>query len=115
MAKMKIYEIVSSMQRQFPDLQNKDVVTLLQENGFDVKGSQSVIEDDAIGFLLKHAKEHLANLKKSEHAKKKDTKKAETPKKKEEKAENTSASEKAAVKEKAKKEEVKPEVKNTVE
>ena len=63
MAKMKIYEIVSSMQRQFPDLQNKDVVTLLQENGFDVKGSQSVIEDDAIGFLLKHAKEHLANLK----------------------------------------------------
>ena len=115
MAKMKIYEIVSSMQRQFPDLQNKDVVTLLQENGFDVKGSQSVIEDDAIGFLLKHAKEHLANLKKSEHAKKKDTKKTETPKKKEEKAENTSASEKAAVKEKAKKEEVKPEVKNTVE
>ena len=115
MAKMKIYEIVSSMQRQFPDLQNKDVVTLLQENGFDVKGSQSVIEDDAIGFLLKHAKEHLANLKKSEHAKKKDTKKAETPKKKEEKAENTSASEKATVKEKAKKEEVKPEVKNTVE
>ncbi len=94
---------------------NKDVVTLLQENGFDVKGSQSVIEDDAIGFLLKHAKEHLANLKKSEHAKKKDTKKAETPKKKEEKAENTSASEKAAVKEKAKKEEVKKEVKNTVE
>ena len=115
MAKMKIYEIVSSMQRQFPDLQNKDVVTLLQENGFDVKGSQSVIEDDAIGFLLKHAKEHLANLKKSEHAKKKDTKKAETLKKKEEKAENTSASEKAAVKEKAKKEEVKKEVKNTVE
>ena len=115
MAKMKIYEIVSSMQRQFPDLQNKDVVTLLQENGFDVKGSQSVIEDDAIGFLLKHAKEHLANLKKSEPAKKKDTKKAETPKKKEEKAENTPASEKAAVKEKAKKEEVKPEVKNTVE
>ena len=57
----------------------------------------------------------MANLKKSEHAKKKDTKKAETPKKKEEKAENTSASEKAAVKEKAKKEEVKKEVKNTVE
>ena len=50
MAKMKIYEIVSSMQRQFPNLQNKDVVTLLQENGFEVKGSQSVIEDDAIGF-----------------------------------------------------------------
>ena len=64
MAKMKIYEIVSSMQRQFPNLQNKDVVTLLQENGFEVKGSQSVIEDDAIGFLLKHAKEHLSDSKK---------------------------------------------------
>lgn len=115
MAKMKIYEIVSSMQRQFPNLQNKDVVTLLQENGFDVKNSQSTIEDDAIGFLLKHAKEHLADLKKSEPAKKKETKKAETSKKKEEKAENTAASEKAAVKEKAKKEEVKPEVNNTVE
>lgn len=115
MAKMKIYEIVSSMQRQFPDLQNKDVVTLLQENGFDVKNSQSTIEDDAIGFLLKHAKEHLADLKKSEPAKKKETKKAETSKKKEEKDENTAASEKAAVKEKAKKEEVKPEVNNTVE
>ena len=115
MAKMKIYEIVSSMQRQFPDLQNKDVVTLLQENGFDVKNSQSTIEDDAIGFLLKHAKEHLADLKKSEPAKKKETKKTETSKKKEEKAENTAASEKAAVKEKAKKEEVKPEVNNTVE
>ncbi len=115
MAKMKIYEIVSSMQRQFPDLQNKDVVTLLQENGFDVKNSQSTIEDDAIGFLLKHAKEHLADLKKSEPAKKKETKKAETSKKKEEKAENAAASEKAAVKEKAKKEEVKPEVNNTVE
>ena len=97
MAKMKIYEIVSSMQRQFPDLQNKDVVTLLQENGFDVKNSQSTIEDDAIGFLLKHAKEHLANLKKSEPAKKKETqKKAETSKKKEEKAENTPVKEKTA-------------------
>ena len=71
MAKMKIYEIVSSMQRQFPNLQNKDVVTLLQENGFEVKGSQSVIEDDAIGFLLKHAKEHLSDSKKKESAKKK--------------------------------------------
>lgn len=84
MAKMKIYEIVSSMQRQFPNLQNKDVVTLLQENGFEVKGSQSVIEDDAIGFLLKHAKEHLSDSKKKESAKKK-----EQPKKAEAKAETS--------------------------
>ena len=98
MAKMKIYEIVSSMQRQFPNLQNKDVVTLLQENGFEVKGSQSVIEDDAIGFLLKHAKEHLSDSKKKESAKKK-----EQPKKAEEKAETSKkADETKAVKEEKK-------------
>lgn len=44
------------MQRQFPNLQNKDVVTLLQENGFEVKGSQSVIEDDAIRIFVKTRK-----------------------------------------------------------
>ena len=98
MAKMKIYEIVSSMQRQFPNLQNKDVVTLLQENGFEVKGSQSVIEDDAIGFLLKHAKEHLSDSKKKESAKKK-----EQPKKAEAKAETTKKADEAkAVKEETK-------------
>ena len=92
MAKMKIYEIVSSMQRQFPNLQNKDVVTLLQENGFEVKGSQSVIEDDAIGFLLKHAKEHLSDSKKKESAKKK-----EQPKKAEAKAETSKKADEAKV------------------
>lgn len=98
MAKMKIYEIVSSMQRQFPNLQNKDVVTLLQENGFEVKGSQSVIEDDAIGFLLKHAKEHLSDSKKKESAKKK-----EQPKKAEAKAETSKKTDEAkAVKEETK-------------
>ena len=98
MAKMKIYEIVSSMQRQFPNLQNKDVVTLLQENGFEVKGSQSVIEDDAIGFLLKHAKEHLSDSKKKESAKKK-----EQPKKAEAKAETSKKADEAkAVKEETK-------------
>ena len=98
MAKMKIYEIVSSMQRQFPNLQNKDVVALLQENGFEVKGSQSVIEDDAIGFLLKHAKEHLSDSKKKESAKKK-----EQPKKAEAKAETSKKADEAkAVKEETK-------------
>ena len=98
MAKMRIYEIVSSMQRQFPNLQNKDVVTLLQENGFEVKGSQSVIEDDAIGFLLKHAKEHLSDSKKKESAKKK-----EQPKKAEAKAETSKKADEAkAVKEETK-------------
>ena len=37
MAKMRIYEIVSSMQRQFPNLQNKDVVTLLQKTDLRLK------------------------------------------------------------------------------
>ena len=98
MAKMKIYEIVSSRKRQFPNLQNKDVVTLLQENGFEVKGSQSVIEDDAIGFLLKHAKEHLSDSKKKESAKKK-----EQPKKAEAKAETSKKADEAkAVKEETK-------------
>ena len=59
------------MQRQFPNLQNKDVVTLLQENGFEVKGSQSVIEDDAIRFLPKHAKDYLSDSKKKEISTKK--------------------------------------------
>ena len=103
MAKMKIYEIVSSMQRQFPNLQNKDVVTLLQENGFEVKGSQSVIEDDAIGFLLKHAKEHLSDSKKKESAKKK-----EQPKKAEAKAETSKKADEA----KAVKEETAPKAEN---
>ena len=86
------------MQRQFPNLQNKDVVTLLQENGFEVKGSQSVIEDDAIGFLLKHAKEHLSDSKKKESAKKK-----EQPKKAEAKAETSKKADEAkAVKEETK-------------
>lgn len=91
MAKMKIYEIVSSMQRQFPNLQNKDVVTLLQENGFEVKGSQSVIEDDAIGFLLKHAKEHLSDSKKKESAKKKNSQRKLKQKQKLQKADEAKA------------------------
>ena len=52
MAKMKIYEIARSLQEKMPDLQSKDVVNFLKENGFEVKGIQSNIEDDAIGFLL---------------------------------------------------------------
>ncbi len=54
MAKMRIYDIARSMQEKLPDIKSKDVVKLLQENGFEAKSAQSVIEDDAIGFLLKH-------------------------------------------------------------
>ena len=52
MAKMKIYEISRSLQGAFPDLKSKDLIKLLQENGFQVKSAQSSIEDDAISFLL---------------------------------------------------------------
>lgn len=54
MAKMKIYEIARSLQEKFPDVKSKDLVELLQANGFEAKGAQSSIEDAAIGFVLKH-------------------------------------------------------------
>lgn len=54
MAKMRIYDIARSMQEKLPDIKSKDVVKMLQENGFEAKSAQSVIEDDAIGFLLKN-------------------------------------------------------------
>lgn len=54
MAKMKIYEIARSLQEKYPDIKSKDLVELLQANGFEAKGAQSSIEDAAIGFLLKH-------------------------------------------------------------
>ena len=56
MAKMKIYDIARSLQEKFPDLKSKDLVELLQENGFEVKSAQSSIEDEAIGFLLNYYK-----------------------------------------------------------
>lgn len=54
MAKMKIYEIARSLQEKYPNLKSKDLIALLQENGFEAKSAQSSIEDAAIGFLLKH-------------------------------------------------------------
>lgn len=53
MAKMKIYEFARSLQEKFPDIKSKDLIALLQENGFEAKSAQSSIEDAAIGFLLK--------------------------------------------------------------
>ena len=56
MAKMKIYEIARSLQEKFPEVKSRDLVELLQANGFEAKGAQSSIEDAAIGFVLKHFK-----------------------------------------------------------
>ena len=75
MAKMKIYEIARSLQEKMPDLQSKDVVNFLKENGFEVKGIQSNIEDDAIGFLLKNyskitiSKKHASSKKTNDDSK----------------------------------------------
>ena len=53
MAKMKIFEIARSVQSKNKEIKSGDLVKLLNDNGFDVKGPNSNIEDDAIAFLLK--------------------------------------------------------------
>ena len=92
MAKMKIYDIARSLQEKFPDLKSKDLVELLQENGFEVKSAQSSIEDEAIGFLLNYykkkapkpaAKPEKKAKKEQPAAKKEAAPKKEQPKKKE--------------------------------
>ncbi len=60
MAKMKIYEIARSLQEKFTDLKSRDLVDLLRKNGFEVKSTQSSIEDEAIGFLLNHYRKKSA-------------------------------------------------------
>ena len=93
MAKMKIYEISRSLQGAFPDLKSKDLIKLLQENGFPVKSAQSSIEDDAISFLLNKFKgsakkaepvKETEEVVKTESAPKKEVKEKAEPKKKEE-------------------------------
>ena len=68
MAKMRIYDIARSLQEKLPDLKSKDLVALLQKNGFEVKSTQSSIEDDAIGFLLKYYQNKPAQAAKKENA-----------------------------------------------
>ena len=126
---MKIYEISRSLQGAFPDLKSKDLIKLLQENGFQVKSAQSSIEDDAISFLLNKFKgsakkaepvKETEEVVKTESAPKKEVKEKAEPKKKEEAkteekkeqtkktVEETPVKEKTAEKETEKKEE-KPE------
>ena len=63
MAKMKIYEIARSIQQQDKNIKSGDLVTLLNENGFEVKGANSNIEDEAIGFLMNYFKNKKAAAK----------------------------------------------------
>lgn len=53
MAKMKIFEIARSLQSKNKEIKSGDLVKLLNDNGFEVKGANSNIEDAAIAFLLK--------------------------------------------------------------
>ena len=78
MAKMRIYDIARSLQEKLPDLKSKDLVVLLQKNGFEVKSTQSSIEDDAIGFLLKYYQNKPAQAAKKEKAVSTATKTKET-------------------------------------
>lgn len=69
MAKMKIFEIARSMQQQDKDIKSGDLVKLLNDNGFEVKGANSNIEDDAIAFLMKSfMQKKAATAKKEEKA-----------------------------------------------
>ena len=63
MAKMKIYEIARSIQQQDKNIKSGDLVTLLNENGFELKGANSNIEDEAIGFLMNYFKKKKAAAK----------------------------------------------------
>ena len=96
MAKMKIYEISRSLQGAFPDLKSKDLIKLLQENGFQVKSAQSSIEDDAIKFLLNKFQNKKAEPAKvaeepvkAEPVEKKETKEKKEPKEKKAEAAKT--------------------------
>lgn len=63
MAKMKIFEIARSIQQRDKNIKSGDLVTLLNENGFEVKGANSNIEDEAIGFLMNYFKKKKAAAK----------------------------------------------------
>ena len=47
MAKMKIYEIARSLQSKNKEIKSGDLVKLLNDNGFEVRGANSNIEDDS--------------------------------------------------------------------
>ncbi len=74
--KMKIYEIAKSLNRQ-----SKDLIKILNDNGFPVKSHNSSIEDEAIGFILKNVKplpaEDSKDTKETKKAPKKEVKATE--------------------------------------
>ena len=109
MAKMKIYEIARSIQQQDKNIKSGDLVTLLNENGFEVKGANSNIEDEAIGFLMNYFK------KKKATAKAEPKEEVKTPEKEEPKVEKKVEEKKEEPKVEKKPEEKKPEEKKPEE
>ena len=109
MAKMKIYEIARSIQQQDKNIKSGDLVTLLNENGFEVKGANSNIEDEAIGFLMNYFK------KKKAAAKAEPKEEVKTPVKEEPKVEKKVEEKKEEPKVEKKPEEKKPEEKKPEE
>ncbi|MCH5252352.1 MAG: translation initiation factor IF-2 [Lachnospiraceae bacterium] len=97
MAKMKIYEIARSMQQQDKNIKSTDLVKLLNDNGFEVKGANSNIEDEAIAFLMKSFMQKKAAPAKGEKAPvPKEEKKTAPVQKEETKREEKAAPKKAA-------------------
>ncbi|MCM1244930.1 MAG: translation initiation factor IF-2 [Roseburia sp.] len=99
MAKMKIFEIARSLQSTNKEIKSGDLVKLLNDNGFDVKGANSNIEDDAIAFLLKTFNNKAAQPAKK--AEKPEEKKEPKPDKKVSEEAKPAAEEKKEKKEKA--------------
>ncbi|MFR1027756.1 MAG: hypothetical protein ACLSD6_00060 [Clostridium sp.] len=50
MAKMKIYEIARSIQQQDKNIKSGDLVTLLNENGFEVKVQTAISKTKQLDF-----------------------------------------------------------------
>lgn len=117
MAKMKIYEIARSIQQQDKNIKSGDLVTLLNENGFEVKGANSNIEDEAIGFLMNYFKKKKAAAKAEpkEEVKAPVKEEPKVEKKEEPKVEKKVEEKKEEPKVEKKPEEKKPEEKKPVE
>ena len=117
MAKMKIYEIARSIQQQDKNIKSGDLVTLLNENGFEVKGANSNIEDEAIGFLMNYFKKKKAAAKAEpkEEVKAPVTEEPKVEKKEEPKVEKKVEEKKEESKVEKKPEEKKPEEKKPEE
>ncbi len=106
MAKMRIFEIARSIQQQDKSIKSSDLVNLLNENGFEVKGANSNIEDDAIRFLMQYFNKKAAGAAEKKEkeaavpAPEKTSEKKQEPKKEEKPEPAETKPEKKAVEEK---------------